>query len=170
MAIGHELTVGGKALHGLFFPLCVISLSVNLSNGNVDYLDSHDHDLNIELIDTGQWTNTGGRIKRLAPFFRNEPFLLTWGDGVSTVNIRRLVDFHRTHGKLATVTAVRPPARFGRLEIVDDQVVNFSEKPQIAQGWINGAFFVLEPGVMDYIEGDHTQWEKEPMERCYECS
>lgn len=90
--------------------------------------------------------------------------MLTWGDGVSTVNLHKLLAFHRRHGRLATVTAVRPPARFGRLELDGDQVVSFEEKPQMREGWINGAFFVLEPGVFDYIEGDHTQFEKEPLE------
>ena len=91
--------------------------------------------------------------------------MLTWGDGVSNVNLDSLLEFHRSHGKLATVTAVRPPARFGRLEIEGSQVINFSEKPQLGEGWINGAFFVLEPKVFDYIDGDMTQWEREPLER-----
>ncbi len=119
----------------------------------------------VHLIETGLETNTGGRIKRLAPHLGNETFMLTWGDGVSNVDLDRLLAFHRSHGKLATVTAVRPPARFGRLELSGDQVVEFSEKPQLGEGWINGAFFVLEPAVFDYIEGDTTQWEREPMER-----
>jgi glucose-1-phosphate cytidylyltransferase len=91
--------------------------------------------------------------------------MLTWGDGVSNVNLRELLAFHRAHGKLATLTAVRPPARFGHLDLVGDHVAEFSEKPQTREGWINGAFFVLEPGVFDYIDGDETQWEKEPLER-----
>jgi glucose-1-phosphate cytidylyltransferase len=91
--------------------------------------------------------------------------MLTWGDGVSDVDLYKLLDFHRAHGRLATVTAVRPPARFGKLDIVGDAVVRFSEKPQLEEGWINGAFFVLEPGVFDYIAGDDTQWEREPLER-----
>lgn len=90
--------------------------------------------------------------------------MLTWGDGVSTVDLDALIAFHRRHGKLATVTAVRPPARFGRLEIENDQVVSFQEKPQMSEGWINGAFFVLEPGVFDYIEGDNSHFESEPLE------
>ena len=91
--------------------------------------------------------------------------MLTWGDGVSTVDLDALLDFHRSHGKLATMTAVRPPARFGHIEFNGDNVVEFTEKPQTAGGWINGAFFVLEPDVFDYVDGDRTQWEKEPMER-----
>jgi glucose-1-phosphate cytidylyltransferase len=126
---------------------------------------SHEQDWRVELIDTGLHTNTGGRIKRLASYLGNSTFLLTWGDGVSTVDLDALLAFHRRHGRLATVTAVRPPARFGRLEIEGDQVVSFEEKPQMSEGWINGAFFCLEPGIFDYIAGDETQFEKEPLER-----
>jgi glucose-1-phosphate cytidylyltransferase len=122
-------------------------------------------DWQVALVDTGQGTSTGGRIKRLAPHLGDGTFLLTWGDGLSTVDIRALVDFHRSHGKVATLTAVRPPARFGRIELDGDQIVEFSEKPQVGEGWINGAFFVLEPAVFDYIDGDDTQFEREPLER-----
>jgi glucose-1-phosphate cytidylyltransferase len=120
----------------------------------------------VELIDTGLNTLTGGRIKRLAPFL-NETFMLTWGDGVADINLKKLYDFHRSHGKLATVTAVRPQARYGRLELDGHgaKVMRFSEKPQALEGWINGAFFVLEPEVMNYIGGDETQWENEPLEK-----
>jgi glucose-1-phosphate cytidylyltransferase len=91
--------------------------------------------------------------------------MLTWGDGVSNLDLRNLLEFHRRHGKLATLTAVRPTARFGHLEMQGDQIVEFSEKPQTKEGWINGAFFVLEPAIFDYIDGDSTHWEKEPLER-----
>lgn len=91
--------------------------------------------------------------------------MLTWGDGVSDINLRDLLDFHRSHGKLATLTAVRPPARYGHLDLNENVVKEFSEKPQAREGWINGAFFVLEPGVFDYIDDDDTQWEKEPLEK-----
>lgn len=94
--------------------------------------------------------------------------MLTWGDGVSDVNLDKLLQFHKSHGKLATLTAVRPTARFGHLDLDGDRVKDFSEKPQTSEGWINGAFFVLEPGIFDYIDGDQTQWEKEPMERLAE--
>ncbi len=120
---------------------------------------------NIELVDTGLHTMTGGRIKRLEPYLSNGTFMLTWGDGVSDLDLEASLDFHRRHGKLATVTAVHPPARYGKLEIRGDQVVEFAEKPQLAEGWINGAFFVLEPGIFEYIAGDDTQWERDPMER-----
>lgn len=118
----------------------------------------------VSLIETGIRTNTGGRIKRLQPYLGKETFMLTWGDGVSDVNLNELLAFHRSHGKLATLTAVRPPARYGHLDLDERRVISFSEKPQTAEGWINGAFFVLEPEVFDYIEGDQTQFEKEPLE------
>lgn len=120
----------------------------------------------VDLVDTGTHTQTGGRIKRLEPYVDKETFMLTWGDGVANVDIHKLLAFHRSHGKLATVTIVRPPARFGYVDLGSEwQVTGFSEKPQLREGWINGAFFVLEPGVFDYIEGDATAWEREPMER-----
>ena len=141
------------------------NLKVNLKTGRVDMQGGGRPDWNVELVDTGIATLTGGRIKRLKPYLGNETFMLTWGDGVSDVNLHKLLAFHRSHGRLATLTAVRPPARFGHLTFDGDRVASFEEKPQTAEGWINGAFFVLEPGVFDYIEGDDTQWEKEPMER-----
>jgi glucose-1-phosphate cytidylyltransferase len=121
-------------------------------------------DWQVDLIDTGTATLTGGRIKRLQPQLGDTTFMLTWGDGVSNVDLRALLDFHRAHGRLATVTAVRPPARFGHLELEGDRIIEFSEKSQIKEGWINGAFFVLEPGVFDYIDGDQTAWEREQLE------
>ena len=141
------------------------NLTVNLKDGLVTKHTDYCPDWTVDLIDTGIHTNTGGRIKRLSPYMGNETFMLTWGDGVSDVNLHDLLAFHRSHGKLATLTAVRPTARFGHLELESDQITEFSEKPQLGEGWINGAFFVLEPGVFDYIEGDDTQWEKAPLER-----
>jgi glucose-1-phosphate cytidylyltransferase len=108
---------------------------------------------------------TGGRIKRLQPYMGNQTFMLTWGDGVSTVDLDKLLAFHRNHGRLITMTAVRPPARYGHMEFEGDRIREFTEKPQTAEGWINGAFFVVEPQVFDYIDGDDTQFEKEPLER-----
>src|SRR5215472_12972250 len=122
-------------------------------------------DWKVNLVETGIPTNTGGRIKRLAPYLGRGTFMLTWGDGVSDINLHRLLDFHRSHGKLATITAVRPPARYGRLDLEGDRVAHFAEKPQLSEGWINGAFFILEPRVFDYIDRDDTSWEKEPLER-----
>ncbi len=140
-------------------------LTVDLATGSLRMHDGKREPWRVSLIDTGQGTATGGRIKRLAPYLGDETFMLTWGDGVSDLDIPALVDFHRSHGKLATVTAVRPPARFGRLELDGDRIVEFSEKPQTGEGWINGAFFVLEPEIFEYIEGDATQWEQAPLEQ-----
>jgi len=140
------------------------NLSVDLKSGKVDSHGARPVSWKVDLVETGQATYTAGRIKRLAPYLGDGTFMLTWGDGVSTVDLDRLLAFHRSHGKLATVTAVRPPARFGRIELNGDRVVEFTEKPQLGEGWINGAFFVLEPGVFDYISGDMVMWERAPME------
>lgn len=139
-------------------------LKVNMKTGEVERSQGIHPDWVVELIDTGISTNTGGRIKRLAPYMGNETFMLTWGDGVANVDLHKLLEFHRAHGKLATLTAVRPPARFGHLDIDGDQIIDFSEKSQIKEGRINGAFFVLEPGIFDYIEGDDILFEREPLE------
>jgi glucose-1-phosphate cytidylyltransferase len=141
------------------------NLTVYLKDGRVAVHDGPQEDWTVELVDTGIRTQTGGRIKRLAPYFQDETFMLTWGDGLSDVNLRELLGFHRSHGKLATLTAVRPPARYGYMKFDGDRVTEFTEKPQIGEGWINGAFFVLEPGVFDYIDGDDTVWERQPLER-----
>jgi glucose-1-phosphate cytidylyltransferase len=141
-------------------------LRVSLKDGQVRILEGDREDWTVALVDTGLSTMTGGRIKRLAPHMDNKTFMLTWGDGVADLDVNRLLDFHRSHGKLATVTAVRPPARFGSMTLDGDGgVTTFSEKPQLGEGWINGAFFVLEPGVLDYVADDMTQWEREPLER-----
>jgi len=140
-------------------------LTVRMKSGTVHRHDSTTPDWVVDLVDTGIDTQTGGRIKRLKPYIGNETFMCTWGDGVSTVDLHKLLNFHRSHGRLATVTAVRPPARFGHMVFRGDLVAQFTEKPQTAEGWINGAFFVLEPGIFDYVDGDATQWEREPMER-----
>ncbi len=140
------------------------NITVNLGNGDCIYHEGDGIDWTVELIETGLNAQTGGRIKRLAPYVNNETFMLTWGDGVADIDLGKLLEFHRSHGKLATLTAARPPARYGHMELNGDVVEEFSEKPQAKEGWINGAFFVLEPGVFDYIDGDETQWEKEPLE------
>jgi glucose-1-phosphate cytidylyltransferase len=139
--------------------------TIDVGRGTIDVHDGGHEDWTIHLVDTGLATQTGGRIRRLERWLRGGTFLLTYGDGVADVNCRDLVEFHRAHGKLATVTAVRPPARFGGLVFEGDRVAEFTEKPQIGEGWINGGFFVLEPGVLDYIEGDESVWEREPLER-----
>lgn len=119
----------------------------------------------ITLVDTGDKTMTGGRILRVKEYLGNETFMLTYGDGVADINIEKLLEFHKSHGKLATVTAVRPPSRFGGMAINDSRVTDFIEKPQIGEGWINGGFFVLQPDVLDYIHGDEMPFEREPLER-----
>jgi len=141
------------------------SLSVEVKSGRVQAHDAQHEDWTVHLIDTGVATQTGGRIKRLASWVADGTFMLTYGDGVANVDIRKLLAFHRAHGKLATVTAVRPPARFGGLLFDGDLVSSFTEKPQIGEGWINGGFFVLEPAVLEYIAGDQTPFEHEPLER-----
>jgi glucose-1-phosphate cytidylyltransferase len=141
------------------------NLTVDLKTREVTAHDKCDQDWKVELIDTGFKTQTGGRVKRLESYIGSSRFMLTWGDGVSDVNLEKLLDFHKSHGKLATVTAVRPPARYGYMVFDGDVVTEFTEKPQIGEGWINGAFFILEPGIFDYIDGDETVWEREPLER-----
>ena len=128
----------------------------------------HIHNRNAEpwrvtLVDTGENTATGGRIKRVRDYVGDDTFCLTYGDGVADVDIPALIDFHKSHGKLSTVTAVQPPGRYGALDVRGEQVRGFQEKPLGDGGWINGGFFVLEPGIFDYIDGDDTTWEYEPM-------
>lgn len=141
------------------------SFRIDLATGRVQVYNGTPENWTVHLIDTGLETQTGGRLKRLAPFLGDETFLMTYGDGVADVDLEALVAFHRRHGRLATVTAVRPPARFGGLTFDGDRVVRFVEKPSLGEGWINGGFFVLEPGVLDYIAGDATPFEGEPLER-----
>ena len=143
------------------------SFTVNIKSGEITEHSEMDDDWITHLVDTGLETMTGGRIKRLEKWLADETFMMTYGDGVSNVNLKDLLRFHRSHGKLATVTAVRPPARFGEMvfEAEGDKVIKFAEKPKIEESWISGGFFVLEPGVLDYIESDDTHWEREPLER-----
>ena len=119
----------------------------------------------VTLVDTGDETMTGGRIKRIASYLGEEDFCCTYGDGVGDVDISALIAFHQQHGKLATLTATQPPGRFGAINMHGNDVLSFQEKPQGDGGWINGGFFVLSPKVLDYIEGDHVLWEREPMEK-----
>jgi len=140
-------------------------LTVDLSSGAAKVHRGNQPDWKVQLVDTGAATQTGGRVKRLRRHLDSGTFLLTYGDGVADLDIRKLVDFHRAHGKLATVTAVRPPSRFGSFILDGNRITKFEEKPQTGEGWINGGFFVLEPGVFDLIEGDDTLWERGPMEK-----
>jgi glucose-1-phosphate cytidylyltransferase len=142
------------------------NLTVHLGTGQV-WRDNQEAGLNwtVELVDTGPLTETGGRLKRLADRIGNNTFMMTYGDGVSNVDIQKLLAFHRSHGKLATMTVVRPPARFGHIEFDGDQITRFREKAQMDVGWINGGFMVLEPKVLEYIDSDKMKWEVEPLER-----
>lgn len=127
-----------------------------------------EQDWSVRVVDTGPHTNTGGRILRLRDDVGAGTFLLTWGDGVSDVDILKLVNFHRAHGRLATLTAVHPPSRFGRLTLAADRVERFEEKPRLTDDWINGAFFVLEPRIFEFIDGDETSWEHDSLPRLAE--
>ena len=140
---------------------------VSLENGSVEYLGNPKIDWKINLIDTGDDTLTGGRLWRLRDHLRDSgTFMLTYGDGLADVDFNDLLTFHKSHGKLATVTGVRPPARFGEMIFDGNQIVEFREKPQTSVGWINGGFFVLEPGVLEYLEeGDQTIFERAPLEK-----
>jgi len=128
------------------------------------YFEKNNFGWNINLIDTGQKTMTGGRLKRLKKYLRNEPFMLTYGDGLSNVNIKKLLNFHKKNKKLVTLTAARPPARFGAIKILGNRVKYFKEKSKLDEGWINGGFFVMQPEFLNYIKDDQTFLEREPME------
>ncbi len=143
---------------------------INMSNVTFDFCSGERtvHSSGIEhwrvtLLDTGEFTQTGGRLKRASSFLGEDTFLFTYGDGVADVDVTSLIDFHKQSGRLATVTAVQPPGRFGMLDLSDDRVDSFLEKPSGDGSWINGGFFVLEPQVLSLIKGDETVWEKEPL-------
>ncbi len=140
--------------------------NIELHSGKIQHFNQSVENWKIDLIDTGPKTLTGGRLHRLESHLRpHGTFMLTYGDGVSNINLRQLLDFHRAHGKIATVTAVRPPARFGNIVFNGNQVQEFQEKPQTGEGWINGGFFVFEPAIFDYLSGDDTVLEGAPLER-----
>ncbi len=141
------------------------NLTVSLADGAVTVGDGPTEQWTVELLDTGQDSMTGGRVRRIIEHVGPQTLMLTYGDGVANVDLPGLLEFHRKQGLLATVTAVRPPARFGGITLDGDTVARFEEKPQVGEGWINGGFFVLEPGVADYIAGDQTVFEREPLER-----
>jgi glucose-1-phosphate cytidylyltransferase len=139
-------------------------ISIDLASGEATYLTSEQPSWKVHLINTGAATQTGGRIKRLQPILGDATFFVTYGDGLANVDVSELLRFHRAHGRIATVTAVHPPTRFGKLVLDKDLVVSFAEKPHVASEWINGGFFVFEPDVFDYIQGDETALEREPLE------
>lgn len=138
---------------------------VNLQDGSRELLNAGSIDWRVGVIDTGQDTMTGGRLLRLKPWLAEDRFMVTYGDGLGNIDISELIKFHRAHGKLATVTAVRPPSRFGALQIEGNTVTQFSEKPQTREGWINGGFFVFEPEIFNYLADENTVLERDPMEQ-----
>ncbi|MCO6509339.1 MAG: glucose-1-phosphate cytidylyltransferase [Aridibacter famidurans] len=137
---------------------------VDLRSGSFEIVNRNAEDWRVGMIDTGLNTMTGGRVLRLRDWLKNSAFMLTYGDGLGNVDVNALLEFHKSRGKLVTVTAVHPPARFGALEIEGELVREFTEKSQALEGWINGGFFVCEPGVLDYISDDRTVFEREPLE------
>ena len=163
VALGYR----GEVVKRFFVDYSVLhgDMTIDLATGQVGRASKEKEDWTIHMVDTGSTTMTGGRIKRLEPWVGHETFLATYGDGVSDIDLDTLVRFHKAHGKLATVTAVRPPARFGGLVLEGDFVLEFTEKPQIGEGWINGGFMVFEQGIYDYLSGDETVLESDAMER-----
>lgn len=163
LALGYK----GDLIKDFFihYHLRTSDVTVHLASGAFEFSNPTAEDWHVTMVDTGSDSLTGGRLHRLEPLLRPQgTFMLTYGDGVASVNIEDLVKFHKSHGKIATVTAVRPTARFGGMALAGDQVMGFKEKPQSGDGWINGGFFVFEPEVFDYLSGDLTVLEGDPME------
>jgi glucose-1-phosphate cytidylyltransferase len=144
--------------------LHVSDVTFDMKNNRMELHQNSTEPWQVTLVDTGETTQTGGRIKRIRNYLNDEDFCCTYGDGVADVDITRLIEFHRARKTLATLTAVQPPGRFGAVAMDGHKVASFQEKPEGDGGWINGGFFVLSPEVIDYIAGDNTLWEKEPME------
>jgi glucose-1-phosphate cytidylyltransferase len=162
IALGYK----GEVLKRYFLDYYSLSsnMSIDTASGKVDTHRREIEDWIVHLIDTGATTNTGGRVKRLEPWLRDDTFMVTYGDGVSSVDISALLAFHHTYGRVATVTAVRPPARFGGLEFDGDHVASFTEKPQTGEGWINGGFLVFEPAIFNYLHDDQSSLEAHALE------
>jgi glucose-1-phosphate cytidylyltransferase len=139
-------------------------MTIDLASGEMVTDDKKRDDWTVHLVDTGLQTQTGGRVRRLRSLLKDETFMVTYGDGVSSIDLCALLDFHKAHGRVATITAVRPPARFGGLEFEGDRVARFTEKPQIGEGWINGGFMVFEPGIFDYLHDDSASLEAHGLE------
>jgi glucose-1-phosphate cytidylyltransferase len=164
IALGYK----GEAIKEYFLNFHALNadLTLDLSSGERVVHSTETLPWKVHLVETGLYTQTGGRLARLKPWLGDDDlFLMTYGDGVADLDLRALVDFHLSHGKLATVTAVPPPARFGGLSLEGNRVLHFVEKPKAGEGWINGGFFVLNRKVLDYIDGDATLWEHEPLEK-----
>ena len=163
VALGYKATVVKE--YFLNYRALNADFSVNLGSGIVTPHQIDSVDWSVTLVNTGEATMTGGRVKRLQSFIGNETCMLTYGDGLADIDMDALLEFNRSHGKMVTVSAVRPTARFGELEIDCDRVRSFKEKPQLHEGWINGGFFVIEPGFFDLIDGDSVMLEREPLEQ-----
>jgi glucose-1-phosphate cytidylyltransferase len=162
VALGYK----GDQIKRYFTEYCSLTgdLRVHTKDGRVEQQTAAREDWTVDLVDTGYGTETGGRLLQVSHLL-GDRFMMTFGDGVSNVDIKKLVEFHESHGKLATLTAVRPPARFGHVELDGDRVATFDEKPQAGEGWILGGFFVLERKALDYIEDENTYFQREPLER-----
>ncbi|NWJ96735.1 MAG: glucose-1-phosphate cytidylyltransferase [Chloroflexi bacterium] len=162
IALGYR----GEVIKRYFFDYYNLngSMRIDLASGEIQRFKPQTEDWTVHLIDTGELTNTGGRLKRLEPWLKDETFMLTYGDGVSNVKLDELLAFHQENQRIATVTAVRPPARFGGLILDGPLVSNFTEKPQVGEGWINGGFLVFEPAIFKYIEKDATSLEANVLE------
>src|SRR3990170_3753929 len=164
IALGYK----GESIKEYFLNFFALNndISIDLACGKTVIHDGNQPKWKVHLVDTGLHTQTGGRLKRLGSWLEpNETFMFTYGDGVADVNLEALLEFHQSHGKLATVTTVRAPERFGRIGFEGDQVTAFYEKPESSEGWINGGFFVLNPKAIDYIQDDSTIWEREPVKK-----
>ena len=163
IALGYK----GEVIKEYFIKYKILNsnFKINLESGKIEpeAIDSENWDVN--LIDTGEKTLTGGRLLRLKEYVGDERFFLTYGDGVADIDLDKLLEFHTNHNKMVTVTAVRPSARFGKLKISEGKVIEFAEKPQMDEGWINGGFFVIEPEFFDFIDNDKTILEREPLEK-----
>lgn len=163
IALGYK----GEYIKRYFLDYCALrgNMTVTLGDGRVSMHERAVEPWTVHLIETGHQSMTGGRLRRMQPHLEGETFMLTYGDGVSNVDLNKLLEFHRRHGKIATVTAVRPPARFGRLDFDGDLVTAFVEKPQLGEGWINGGFMVLEPEIFNYLDDDSSVLETDALER-----
>jgi glucose-1-phosphate cytidylyltransferase len=164
LALGYKANVIKEYFYN--YEILNSNFKVDFKNRSVTPYKKQEKDWTVNLIDTGENTMTGGRLKRLKDYIKDDTFLLTYGDAVTNLDINEVIKFHYSHGKMITVTGVRPPARFGELTINDNnEVLEFKEKPNINEGWINGGFFVIEPRFLDYINGDNCILEKEPLEK-----
>lgn len=164
VALGYK----GEVIKDYFLNFYAINndITIDLATGETRVHDGKQPSWKIHLVDTGLSTQTGGRLRRLADWLdEGETFMFTYGDGVADIDLTALLEFHKSHGKLASVTTVRSPARFGRIGFSGEEITDFYEKPQAAEGWINGGFFVLNRGVIDYIDDDDAIWERSPVER-----